>query len=309
MNSSKAGLHRLLARLTRAFARRAGLLPGLLPVLLPVSLLCACGSDPALRRGHDALGQGRYPEAIAAFEDARSRLPADQHPTAALASAHRALAAQTLAASALTAAHCADARRHLAQAEALDRRVLLVDHQLLQACAAAHDPDPAQRIADLEALVALGDQRLEPRHTLMRLLIEAGRDADALAQVPTLERAYGLTLDDHRQLVGAWERTERPAAARPHVEKLLQADPRDLLARLKLAELDEAAGDLDAAERTYRALVVDHPQNPVICLRLAQFLDRRGDAAGARAMYHRANALRGIETGVSPKRPLRKSRR
>lgn len=262
-----------------------------------------CGGDPALQRGHDALGQGRYAEAITAFEDVRARLPAE-HPARAHASAHRALAAAALA-----AGRCADARAELNHAEALDGKILRVDHQALYTCTLAHDPDPAQQIADLEHLLAIGDQRVELRHTLMRLQLAAGRDADALAHVPTLERAYGLTLDDHRLLVGAWERAGRPAAARPHVEKLLQADARDLLARLKLAELDEAAGDHAAAEAAYRALVVDHPQNPVLFVRLGQFLERRGDAVGARAMYHHANALRGVTQEVEKKRPLKKSRR
>lgn len=269
-----------------------------------VGSLAGCG-DPMLRRGHDALGQGRYLEAVAAYEDVRARLPVEQHPTASLASAHRALAAQ-----ALDRGDCGEARSRLAQAEALDETVLLVDHQAVYRCTAAHEADDrAQRIAELERLVALGDGRLEVRHTLMRLLLAEGRDGEAVALVPLLERGYGLTLDDHRLLVGAWERAGRPAAARPHVLKLLQADARDLLARLKLAELDEAGGDVASAGRIYRALTVDHPRNVAVWLRLGQFLERRGEVAEARAVYVHANRLRGVDMSVPAKRPLRKSRR
>ena len=59
--------------------------------LLTALWLPACG-DPDLRRGDDALGLGRYDDAIGAYEAARKRLPAAQSPVERLASAHRALA-------------------------------------------------------------------------------------------------------------------------------------------------------------------------------------------------------------------------
>lgn len=255
-----------------------------------------------LRRGQDALGQGRYAEAIASFEDVRRRLP-EEHPVAARQSAHRAWAAELLA-----AGRCAEGRAQLELAERFGPS-LLADHRALYDCGSARPVEPAQRLADLERLLALGEQRIDPRLELMRLLLAAGRDVEAVAHVPFLERRYALTLADHEALIGAWERAGRPAAARPHVLKVLQTRPDDLLTRLKLAEVEEQRGDRAAAGRIYRALAEEQPGNPVVFMRLAAFHRRAGDPVGARDALERVRALQ--ETAEDPRgalRPLRKSR-
>lgn len=282
--------------------RRSGSSPLLLALGLAGLMLAGCG-DPMLRRGHDALGQGRYAEAIEAFEDVRGRLP-EAHPAAARQSAHRALAAEQLA-----AGRCAEGRAQLVQAERFGP-ALLADHRALYVCGSSHPVEPAARLADLERLVALGEQRVDPRLELMRRLFEAGRDADAVALVPRLERRYALTLADHEALVGAWDRAGRPAAARPHVLKVLQARPDDLLARLKLAEIEERRGDVRAAGALYAALAAEQPTNPVIFMRLAAFHRRQNDEPAARAALARARALQDVaDDPRGALRPLPRSRR
>ncbi len=273
-----------------------------------LGLICAllgasgCG-DPLLRRGHDALGQGRYAEAIDAFEDLRRRLPA-QHPGHARQSAHRALADELF-----TAGRCDEGRRQLVEAERFGPS-LRADHQALYDCVSGHPGPDAQRLADLERLMALGDQRVDVRLELMRLLLAAGRDAEAINHVPFLERRYALTLADHEALIPAWERAGRLVGARPHLLKIMQVRPDDLLVRLKLAEVEERRGDTAAAGALYRALVEQHPQNPVIHIRLAAYHRRTGNPVAARAALQEARRLQ--QPADDPRgelRPLRKSRR
>lgn len=274
----------------------------LLGAIAAGSLLVGCG-DPMLRRGHDALGQGRYAEAISAFEDVRRRLPAE-HPQDARQSAHRALAGKHFAGGA-----CDAGRTQLVEAERYGPS-LLADHRALYDCATAHPPEPARRLADLERLMALGEQRLDVRLELMRLLLGAGRWSDAVAHVPFLERRYALTLADHEALIPAWERAGRLEGARPHLLKVLQVRPDDLLARLKLAEVEERRGDTRAAGTIYRALVGEMPDNPVIHMRLAAFHRRNGNPLGARAALEEARRLQNpAEDPRGELRPLPKSRR
>lgn len=265
-------------------------------------LLIGCG-DPALRTGHDALGQGRYAEAIAAFEDVRRRLPT-QHPAGAHQSAHRALAGQLMA-----GGRCDDGRAQLERAEALGP-TLLADHRALYDCVTAHPTDDARRLADLEKLVALGEMRVDVHLEMMRLQLGAERWADAVRHVPMLERRYALTLADHEALIPAWERAGRLVGAHPHLLKVLQVRPDDLLARLKLAEVEEARGDRRAAGAIYARLTAEQPDNLAIWMRVAAFHRRNGDPVAARRALEQARALQ--QTAEDPRgalRPLPRSKR
>src|SRR5688500_17929946 len=98
----------------------------------PLLALASC-TDPDIRRGDEALAHGRYPEAIAFYEQARNRHPEAPEPKRGIASAHRAHAAALVA-----EGKCQDARTHVEAAEALSP-VVLVDHQELARCLSAQN--------------------------------------------------------------------------------------------------------------------------------------------------------------------------
>lgn len=270
--------------------------------MIVATVLSGCANS-ALQRGQDALGQGRYTEAIAAFDQAEREVPAAEMPLTEVAGAHRARAMVLV-----DAGQCNAARPHLDRAEALTR-VVLADRQAMYRCAATHGAPPTVLAADLERTVELGDNRLEVRHTLMRLQLDLGEDDKAIGHVPFLSKRRALTLDDHARLLGAFDRAGQLIQAKPHAVAVLTTRPDDLLLRLKLAEIEELLGDTAAAERRYRALTLDHPSNPAMFLRLGAFLEARGDRAGARAARARADALRGIDRSPRQLRPLRPSRK
>jgi tetratricopeptide (TPR) repeat protein len=272
-------------------------------LLLAAFALGAC-TDADIRRGDDALGLGRYDEAIGAYESARRRLPAEQTPVDRLASAHRALAATLM-----ERGRCADARAHFALAAGLTRP-LLIDHQQLYECDVARNVPKEELVADLLRLLELGDRRASVLRKLMHVEIELGRDADAADRLTLLEKRSAITLDERRLLAQVFLRLDRRREAFDHLKATIALSPNDPINRLKLAELAEEQGEAPLAREIYEALTVEYPQNPLTWLRLAAFRTRTGDAAGARNAQGRADALR---TGHIPPpqemRPLRKSRR
>ncbi|MCB9547948.1 MAG: tetratricopeptide repeat protein [Myxococcales bacterium] len=277
-------LHRLLAFLAAGFA------------------LTGC-VDPDLRRGQEALGQGRYPLAIQHLERARARDPEDVEVLQGLASAHRSIALGELA-----AGRCDAAAGQIAAADALTPPEL-VDHQALLACRERIGGSPATRIAELERLVAAGDQRARILRMLMQLYLDQGRHTDAVRLLDRLEARFALTTDDRRKLADVFLQTGQTDAALKQLYRVKADDPSDPLVRLKLAELLEARGQLPEAEQMYRALAADYRTNPVVFLRLAAFLRRRGDVAGAAEAQATADRLRGIEPDQRTLRDLPRSRK
>lgn len=76
--------------------------------------------------------------------------------------------------------------------------------------------------------------------------------------------------------------------------------PDELHLRARLADSLEAAGRKDEARKELEALVRLQPDRESPVRRLARFLERTGDASGARAMHAKADRLRS-----SPPRPTR----
>jgi tetratricopeptide (TPR) repeat protein len=276
---------------------RAGLGLGLL------SGLAACG-DPDIRRGDDALGMGRYAEAIGAYESARQRLPAQATPVERLASAHR-----SLAMSLMEQGKCDEARPHFSIAESLTRPVL-VDYQQLYECDVARSVSKEAQVEDLRRLVAMGDRRATVLRKLMNHELDLGRDEDAVSRLEDLERRSHLTLDERRRLAEVLLRLNRRDQAWSHLKATVESEPHDPINRLKLAELAEERGEAVIARDIYEKMTAEYPQNPLTWLRLAEFRRRQGDTAGAADAQGRADSLR---TGKVPPpqemRPLKKSRR
>ncbi len=274
------------------------------PVVATLALAAAGCVDPDLRRGDEALAHGRYVEAIGFYEQARARLPEDPSPTRGINGAHRAHAAALLA-----EGRCAEAREHLEVAETLGPPVL-VDHQELARCLDDTKAPAEARAAQLTRLLGLGDRRASLLRALAALEFELGREPDAVGHLQLLEQRSALTVDERRRLVDALLRLDRAQDAWPHIDEVVRADPFDAPLRLKRAELLEAGGRAREAGEAYRALAADFPRNPLVHLRLAEFLRRQGDEAAALAALAEADRLRGAAPPPERKfRPLQPSRR
>jgi tetratricopeptide (TPR) repeat protein len=271
-------------------------------IALTGSGLLGC-MDADLRRGRNALGQGNYSEAVAAFERARARKVKPRDGVRRdLAGAHRAWGAQHLA-----AGECAQAAERFSAAEA-SSVALLADHQQLFDCRSTHGAKPADELNDLRALYAMGDRRAKVLRRLFDAAIAADSLDEAYTYAPLLEARYALSTADRRALLPGLLAAGRIAAARDQLERLLMSAPASPIDRLKLAELREQTDDVPGARALYVDLVRRHPNNPVVHLRQAAFLTRHNDRTGAALAQRRADSLRGISQGDRRLRPLLKSR-
>jgi len=282
--------------------------PQPLLALLTLAALGLSGClDHDIRLGDDALGAGRYADAVAAYRRAQARLPADATPVARIASAHR-----SHAMSLLNAGHCADARPPLAEAEALSKP-LLIDHQLVYECAARGPLVPEERAAMLSRMVELGDQRASVLRALMVLELDLGRPEAAASRVDALERRSPLTLSERARMMVALLDAGHADAAWPQMRVVMRstlAEAKDPMLRLKFAEELHRRGESADALAVYTALTQDYPANPLTHLRLAEHRAAMGDAEGARIARARADALRAGALPPAPAmRPLPKSRR
>lgn len=259
--------------------------------------------DPALRAGRGALTSGQYALAISHFETAQGRLEDGSIVVAELASAHRAAAMQQLDHGA-----CGEASSHLDAAEALTRPVIADRQALLECLESTHASDLELR-PQMRHLLALGDSRARILRRLMHMALDAGHDAEATTYIAALDARFALTLEDHRRVAQSLIRLGRSQEAFPHLMHASRADPGDPITRLKLAELMALRGERGAARRAYNALAHDFRDNPVVFLRLAEFLRGIGDPKGAATAQAQADALRGVLRKRRRLRPLRKSKR
>ena len=286
------------------------LAPGRLALFLGLTLGAAGCGDSHLRRGDDALGLGRYEEAVAAYDSAIATDESAHGPPAGrsatrerLASAHRSFAMALL-----EQGKCQAARPHFSEAEKLTRPVL-VDYQQLYECGVARAVSLETQVEDLRKLVALGDRRATVLRKLMNNELALGRDDDAVSRLDALQKRSVLTLDERRRLAEVLLKLNRREEAWGHLKATVDAGPADPINRLKLAELAEERGEKRIAQDIYEKMTVELPENPLTWLRLAAFRLRVGDQEGARTAQARADALRA--SGVPPAqemRPLRKSR-
>ena len=265
--------------------------------------LAGCG-DSYVRRADLALGQGRYVEAIEAYDAALKTSAEPDRLQRSLASAHRAHAM-----SMLSDGQCNDAREHLARAEALTS-VVRADREALCACAEQSQTPPETLVLDYRSLVASGDTRAKTLRRLALLELELGQTAEAMAHMERLSQRAALTVADHLRLTRALLRLGREDQAHPHLLKVIEAGNRDPLLRMRLAELEEARGQIDRSRRIHESLIADCPDNVLVHIRFAAFLARAGDLTAARALRDRADRLRPTHLEKRGNlRQLRKSRR
>lgn len=174
-----------------------------------------------------------------------------------------------------------EAQQHLLRA--VQRRPAQVNwlHALATAYAMAGQCRAA--IAWLDRAIALQPQTPALRYDRARCRLEGGDLAGAvdelravLAIAPDFAGANGLL---GRSLVQLGQ--DEPA--RPILQAAVVADPEDLESRLLLARLQEAAGDAEAAERSYRAILQRAPTHPAASYALGGLLRRSGRLQEAQA--------------------------
>ncbi len=282
---------------------RSAPLAALSTLALPCLLLGGC-VDPDLRRGRDALGQGRYDTAVTHLSRAQANGVAPGRVARDLASAHRAWATDLL-----IRGDCSAASVHLRRAEALTAP-LLTDAQRLFDCRARRPLAPEDEVAELNALYALGDRRVTVLRRLFEVSLTLGHAERVLHHAPELEARYALSVDDRRRLMPLLLQRGDTAEARRQLERITTAEPGNPVETLKLASLRQATGDATGARQLYAGLTRTHPDNPVVFIRYAQFLQASGEPDAAQRALQEANALRGVTAPADRAlRPLPKSRK
>ena len=152
----------------------------------------------SISRGANALGQGRYNDAVELLEDVE-----DAEARAQLASVHR---AQAMAA--LEAKECDRAAAQFAQAERFSP-ALLADHRGIYACQSEKSAPPKVMWRTLTRLFEVGENRIPLRLKLMRLQLANGQDAEAISHEEILHRWFALTPADRSHLMQAYIRLGR----------------------------------------------------------------------------------------------------
>ena len=260
--------------------------------------------DPQVKRGRDALGQGRYTEALVTLRAVHDRTdPSLPDVRGELASACRARANELMALGACGSA--ADLIEEADQYTQPNRS----DHRALHRCIEAHPTDIKNRKKILTRLVDIGERHGPVLKTLVKLVIKTGDHTSVMKYAPMALARFALEPEDTRAIGFIFASAGRPQNAMTYFWHYLQADSTDPLVRLKVAELQQRMGEKTTARATYDALARDFPNHPVVHLRLAQFCTQQGDTDCARSARARANTLRGTQKRNRVLRPLPKSRR
>jgi tetratricopeptide (TPR) repeat protein len=258
---------------------------------------------PMLREGANALGQGRYDQAIDAFQSVQSERGNDLDVSVQLATAHRAKAADLVG-----QGHCVEAATHIEKADILTQPNH-ADYRSLYRCIEHHSADPKARLVILRRLVKIGERYGPILRQITLALLETDERDLALKYAVSARKRYALRGDDYRRIGFAFAAADRSSDALDYLQYYLRQNPKDALVRLKIAELSESLGELVDARRQYRALTADYPKNPVLFLRLAAFCGRHGDKSCQNRAQSIANELRGIRPQHRSLRPLLKSKR
>jgi tetratricopeptide (TPR) repeat protein/HEAT repeat protein len=167
--------------------------------------------------------------------------------------------------------------RRLVEASRGDSRTLgPALRDLGQALRALGKYDEALKVLN-EAARHVGKQsglRLE----ILKLLVEAYRDAERLPELVTRLEKEGASDTDQLMLLGAlYEETGQVDRARKTYETALAKSPNSIEVRLKVVQLLELSGELEKVIEHYQKLTQIAPQNPDFAFRLAEARLARGE--------------------------------
>jgi len=132
-----------------------------------------------------------------------------------------------------------------------------------------------------QALRAAGGQA-GVRREVFEIIVEVYRADDKLRElIREFEKHAAVDADRLRVLGGLYEETGQVAKALETYRKALGRDSKDIATRLKVVQLLQIQGELDAAITEYDALIRAAPHNPDFVFQLAEALIQRGDRAKA----------------------------
>ncbi len=118
------------------------------------------------------------------------------------------------------------------------------------------------------------------RREIFEIVVEVHRAAEALPElVADLEKQHVADFDRLRILGGLYEEVGRVDDAVATYRKALSRNTRDVAMRLRVIQLLQLQGELDAAIGEYETLIRAAPRNPDYVLQLAEALIQRGDRA------------------------------
>ena len=159
--------------------------------------------------------------------------------------------------------------------------------------------DPAGAVSLLERAVALVPDDREALLGLCDLYVAAGRSADAIPVLEKIIVSYGgrrakeVAVFEHR-LGHAYEGMGRPDDALKHFDNAFKIDLTSVPVLRDLGRLCMARGDLERAQKTYRALLLQKLGNEFgitkseVYFRLGEISVMQGDKLKAKAMLERA---------------------
>lgn len=160
----------------------------------------------------------------------------------------------------------------------------------------------APALRDLGRALAKNAQRKEAMDTLRRalqlagaqsgirteiyeIIVEIYRAEDRLRElIAELEKKGGREFEELRMLGGLYEETGQVKKALEIYRQALAKKNNDITMRLKVVQLLQIQGELDAAIKEYEALIRAAPRNPDYVFQLAEALIQRGDRT--RALEH-----------------------
>ncbi|HEY2734961.1 MAG TPA: tetratricopeptide repeat protein, partial [Polyangiales bacterium] len=205
-------------------------------------------------------------------------------------------------------------RRHLTATEAYDRLATLLEEEAklldvpseqaarlrdVAKLRAGQLNDPAGAVTLLERAVSLVPDDREALLALCDLYVAAGRSADAIPVLEKIIASYGgrrskeVAVYEHR-LGHAYEGMGRFEDALKHYDSAFKIDLTSVPVLRDLGRLCMSRGDLDRAQKTYRALLLQKLgrdqgiTKSEVYFRLGEISLRQGDKLKAKAMLERA---------------------
>lgn len=169
--------------------------------------------------------------------------------------------------------------------------------------------DAAGALAALERAVALVPGDREGLLALCDLYVSAGRSADAIPVLEKIIASYGgrrakeVAVFEHR-LGHAYEGMGRADDALKHYDNAFKIDLTSVAVLRDLGRLCLARGDLDRAQKTYRALLLQKLgeeqgiTKSEVYYRLGEISVKQGDKVKAKAMLERAISEAGQHAGA-----------
>jgi tetratricopeptide (TPR) repeat protein len=164
---------------------------------------------------------------------------------------------------------------------------------------AQHLSDGAGAVAALERAVRLAPNDRESLMSLCDMYVTAGRSAEAIAVLEKLIASYGgrrakeVAVFEHR-LGQAHEATGSADEALKHYDNAFKIDLTSVAVLRDLGRLCLVRGDLDRAQKTYRALLLQKLGDDQgitkseVYYRLGEISAKQGDKVKAKAMLERA---------------------